>query len=222
LTKFQIKLPSGYFFGISAASAEIPDSFEAFKFILSTPTDGESQPAPPSSQNLAQEQKPFSDGDSTKDEPASKYTTQPDQFADLHNRLQIMNHALSNLFREISSLSGKVEAGNNELTKRGSVSPDQLSTIEKRLSAIERNVDAIRRDVEGKDYRGQLDKLQDALRDTHTSLNDVMPHIFNEIVSTSAPRMGLFVFILICFQLGMAGAYVWYKRRRANAPKKYL
>ena len=34
--------------------------------------------------------------------------------------------------------------------------------------------------------------------------------------------MGFFIFLLVVFQLLLAGSYVVYKRRRANAPKKYL
>jgi len=34
--------------------------------------------------------------------------------------------------------------------------------------------------------------------------------------------MGLFIFLIISFQLLLAGAYVIYKRRRAHMPKKFL
>lgn len=106
--------------------------------------------------------------------------------------------------------------------KRAAVTPDQISNLENRLTAIERTVEAIKRDVEGKDYKPSLDKLHEALKDTHSSLTDMMPHIFNEIVTGSAPRIGFFVFVIIGFQLLLVGVYIWYKRRRANAPKKYL
>lgn len=42
------------------------------------------------------------------------------------------------------------------------------------------------------------------------------------MVTNSAPRMGFFVFIVVAVQIMLAGAFVLYKRRRANAPKKYL
>lgn len=45
---------------------------------------------------------------------------------------------------------------------------------------------------------------------------------FVAVISASAPRMGMFVFIVLAVQIMMAGAYVVYKRRRASMPKKYL
>lgn len=42
------------------------------------------------------------------------------------------------------------------------------------------------------------------------------------VVTTSAPRMGFFLFAVVGIQLLLAGAYIVYKRRRANSPKKYL
>ena len=41
-------------------------------------------------------------------------------------------------------------------------------------------------------------------------------------MTASAPRMGMFVFIVLAVQVMMAGAYIVYKKRRANMPKKYL
>lgn len=34
--------------------------------------------------------------------------------------------------------------------------------------------------------------------------------------------MGLFICVVIAFQLLLAGAYVYYKRRRNGMPKKFL
>jgi mannose-binding lectin 1 len=184
---------------------------------------GESKRNAGSDQTQQQKQQPISTSDEDiKDAPASEFTTPSSQFSDLHNRLQVMHHAMNNIFKEISHLSRASEERHYELAKRETVSPSQITALENRLASIERAVELVRRDIEGKDYKGQLDKLQDALRDTHTSLTDVMPHIFDEFVSTSAPRMGFFAFVFIMFQLSLVGLYIWYKRRRAHAPKKYL
>jgi len=34
--------------------------------------------------------------------------------------------------------------------------------------------------------------------------------------------MGLFIFVIIAFQVMLLGSYILYRRRRDNAPKKYL
>lgn len=41
-------------------------------------------------------------------------------------------------------------------------------------------------------------------------------------ITASTPRMGYFLFLVIAFQVFLAIAYVVYKRRRANMPKKFL
>ncbi len=48
-----------------------------------------------------------------------------------------------------------------------------------------------------------------------TGLRDIVIH-------ASAPRMGMFVFVVLAFQVMLVGAYVVYKRRRDRMPKKYL
>ncbi len=42
------------------------------------------------------------------------------------------------------------------------------------------------------------------------------------VIRASAPRMGMFVFVVLAFQVMLVGAYVVYKRRRDRMPKKYL
>ena len=42
------------------------------------------------------------------------------------------------------------------------------------------------------------------------------------VVTSSAPKMWTFVFLLVIFQVVMFGGYLVYKRRRDTAPKKYL
>lgn len=42
------------------------------------------------------------------------------------------------------------------------------------------------------------------------------------VITASTPRMGLFIFLVIAFQVVLAGSYVVYKRRRNNMPKKFL
>ncbi|MCJ1362540.1 hypothetical protein MMC16_001644 [Acarospora aff. strigata] len=241
----KIKLPPDYYFGISAASAETPDSFEIYKFILSTTTSyAREEPrrdTPPQVQQAVAAAQ-------NHDTPASSIKSTEAQFADLHSRLVTMSHAIDNLFQHLATHSANTETSYHELTRK-MTSTEQLGGMDARLQAIERTVQAIQKDVEGKDYHGQLAKLQDTLHDSHSSLLESLPHAMNQstnhpilyqdkimvpdlsrfasangviVVSTTKPRMGFFIFVVIVFQLLLAGSYVVYKRRRANAPKKYL
>ncbi|RAL60543.1 hypothetical protein DID88_009739 [Monilinia fructigena] len=104
----KIKLPLGYVFGVTAASAENPDSFEIFKFVVTTDSHtpdnqvqnhaGQNQqqfqaannPPPNQQQNHQQNQGQDQRLDIPGETPASDYKSSDAQFADLHNRLQAM------------------------------------------------------------------------------------------------------------------------------------
>ena len=42
------------------------------------------------------------------------------------------------------------------------------------------------------------------------------------VVTSSAPKMGMYLAVVVAVQIMIAGAYIVYKKRRASAPKKYL
>ncbi|KZF21495.1 putative lectin family integral membrane protein [Xylona heveae TC161] len=210
----KVRLPANYRFGLSAASAENPDSIEVNKFLVTTTSPTTRSADAPSKEEAATL---FRDEG---DQAASSISTDL-QFADLHNRLQLINHQMTRLYKEVAYISSKAEERHLELNSK-SVPYEQLNTMDRRLQAIENVVLRIQKDVEGKDYKEHLTKLQDALRDTHSSIVESLPQTLSHIVTSSAPRMGLLIFIVVVFQLLLAASYVIYKRRRANAPKKYL
>jgi mannose-binding lectin 1 len=120
----EIQMPSGYYFGISATTPDVPDSFEIFKLEVSS---GGDEP-PPATHN--QQQNHLADshiaehfathethhgGDHHNidfagspevlpDVDADTITKQDDQFADLHNRLQGMTHLISNIYVQLGDL----------------------------------------------------------------------------------------------------------------------
>jgi mannose-binding lectin 1 len=200
----KITLPSDYSFGISAASAETADSFEIFKFVLSTTsstTREEPTKSPPQNAHAAPE-----------DAKASTIVSQESQFADLHDRLQNMAHVLDGVYEEVVKLSLLSEGRHQEIA-RNFVSGDKLNAMDQKLQSIETTVQG---------YQQQFLGLQKLVRDSHSRLTVGLPQHMSEIISTKSPRMGFLLFIFISFQLLLAGSYVVYKRRRANAPKKYL
>ncbi|MCJ1482859.1 hypothetical protein MMC06_003025 [Schaereria dolodes] len=223
----KIKLPTDYHFGISAASAETPDTFEVFKFLLTTTTAyarEEPRRNPPSipqqqqQQPVGQMEQPQQQNPNqpVQDTPASSITSQDAQFTDLHDRIQKMSHSIDNLFREFSKLASQAEQRHAEMMRKSS-SSDQLGGVKEKLDSMERTLNAVQRDVGGK-----FDKLHNSLKDSHNNILEGLPQTMTQIVSTGSPRMGRFIFIVIVFQLLLAGSYIVYKRRRANGPKKYL
>jgi mannose-binding lectin 1 len=117
-----------------------------------------------------------------------------------------------------------------------------IESLNRRLESMERSLEQVRRDVEGKDYREHLDKLNQAIEGVRGGIADNLPDTIGQskfthpsascsgdvvltrviVISASAPRMGMFIFIVLAVQIMLAGAYIVYKKRRANMPKKYL
>lgn len=160
----QIKLPSEYYFGISAASADTPDSFEVYKFVLSTSTSfareepRRMQQQPPTPPPLDIEKQPA-------DTPASTFTSSESQFNDLHSRLQIIAHAIDSLVKEVTILADNSEGRHREIA-RNTMTGDQLMAMDARIQSIEQTV---------KDYQGQFTNLQRILKDSHSSLIEGLP-----------------------------------------------
>ncbi|KAL8731452.1 MAG: hypothetical protein Q9166_003427 [cf. Caloplaca sp. 2 TL-2023] len=210
----QIKLPSGYYFGVSAASADTPDSFEVYKFVTSTapgvtrelPRRDSSPQRPPSAPNSGA---PANDQGIQHASSDAQFAV---QFTDLQNRLQTLSQSLENVLREVQQLASKSDARHQDLSHKV-MSSEQLSAMDTRIQSIENTL---------RGYSGQFSDIQNSLKDSHSTLNEGLTQQMTHIISAKSPKMGSFVIVVIVFQLLLAGSYVLYKRRRANGPKKYL
>ncbi|KAJ9659683.1 hypothetical protein H2201_007274 [Coniosporium apollinis] len=197
----KITLPPGYHFGISAASAESPDSFEINKFVVSTTNSisreeihrvPQNQPHQQSQQQARadqqqHEQAPLAEAlRDIPDAPASSYRSVEDQFGDLHNRLQSAAHQVNNVYRELSmlrknhesqmvKLEQTAEQRHRELADRTRAANEKVAAMERTIQKIEGIVVRIQKDVEGKDYKEHFTSLQNTLKDTHLSLSEGIP-----------------------------------------------
>ncbi|KAL9106248.1 MAG: hypothetical protein Q9227_008716 [Pyrenula ochraceoflavens] len=195
----QISLPKFYTFGITAASSETPDSFEIFKFMLNSLTassqsdqnvnqgqssskqqpignEGQSQKAP----DMGNAVPPTDPDDNT---PASHYRTSDAQFADLHNRLQMMNHAISNVFKQFTSHTQREEERFKEILSRAATA-DNIASLDQRLKNIERTIEDLKRDFheqkgetqrQKNENRERLDRLDRRMNEMHITARDHLP-----------------------------------------------
>ncbi|KAF2495252.1 concanavalin A-like lectin/glucanase [Lophium mytilinum] len=235
----KVRLPAGYYFGVSAASAENPDSFEAQSFEVSVPNGAQQQqgrteppppreqyqqyPPPPQQQQQKYQAPPSDDiPQQLSDQLAANIKNQQDQFADLHNRLQIVNHQVNNIFQLLENLAKQQDQRHQEVMNRAIPTHDRVDAISRNVEKVERIVLAIQRDVEGKDYQQHLTDLQNAIKVTQTSLTEGLPLAMSSIVTGAKPRMGLIICVFVAVQIMVIGAWQVYKKRRNSAPKKYL
>ncbi|KAN0095858.1 concanavalin A-like lectin/glucanase [Hyaloscypha variabilis] len=230
----KIKLPLGYSFGITAASAENPDSFEIFKFVTTTEShtpdiqdpnsdvQNAGMSSPPPVTNKIPEPNPgtspndipsFSDQPET---PASQYQSSAEQFSDLHNRLQAMMrnfNALHNIFNEEKQ---QAHIRHEELMGHIVRADNSLERIEKMMKKIE-EVQADVRQTKS-DLHNALDRhvagLRGEVRSTHSTMLST--------VASMGTGLGKFVLVVLGSNGLLVLCYLVYKRRKANMPKKYL
>jgi mannose-binding lectin 1 len=219
----KIRLPTGYNFGITAASAENPDSFEVFKFIVTTesPTPDAEDPNPNNQQEPAaarsQRQAPISPNSNQGfSDPASSSEA---QFAHLHNRLQAMMQQVSALNRDITQSQSTAAARASTLEaqisrlERSAEKLDSLAAIDRKLNEIQADVRQTKAELH-RAFEQQMSGLKTVVRDTHHS-------VVGSLAKSAPGIMGYFL-VAIGSQALTVVAFLVYKRRKANGPKKYL
>jgi len=184
----RIDLPVNYFFGITAATSESPDSFEIYKFIASSGSNpgGQYQSGPPVRQHRPASEKlnilPGSP-EALPDADADTFDSQNKQFADLHNRLQGLTHQVADMYALFDIIGKKIDERHAEIASsivQQSVPRDVLDRLDRRIENIERNVDRVLKDVESKDYRVHLTELQSTIDSVKGGLTDHLPATLGE------------------------------------------
>ncbi|KAF1985864.1 putative lectin family integral membrane protein [Aulographum hederae CBS 113979] len=224
----KVRLPTGYSIGVTAASAENPDSFEVSKFLVH---DHEWAKDPPkNTHNPAQHREehrdphkqppppPVHDAPSV---PASSIKGTEAQFADLHDRISDLQNQLTHIVHDITALKQEQTENHEEVIHRILMDHDMVDDIHHIIHDLEANVKAIKDDVEGKDYKQHLERLHAIVAESHASMMNSMPNTVAGLV-TERSRMGFFVFIIIAFQAIFGASYIVYKRRLKNSHQKYL
>lgn len=236
----KVNLPEGYYFGISAASAENPDSFEIHKFVVST-INSYKQGEPDKhqqQQNLASQQiheqqthKQQPMGSSTdqqnipkmlEDVLAGNIRSQQDQFADLHNRIQIINNRVYEMYDRIEQMQRESEQRYNNIMNRLVPTDDRSAAVLRNVEKVERTTMQVLRDLESKDFKDMMNQVHRALENNQESLSRSLPLAMGAVYGSHKPSLISFLFIAVAVQIMVTGAYIVYKKRRNSAPKKYL
>lgn len=97
-----------------------------------------------------------------------------------------------------------------------------MTNLDHRIQNIDLMVAALKREIESGDHRSQFDRIHDSLNRAQAGISEHLPQALAGVVKSSAPSMVVLVGVLVLVQAGLAVAYVLYKRRRSQAPKKYL
>ncbi|CAG8971784.1 hypothetical protein HYALB_00001893 [Hymenoscyphus albidus] len=229
----KVKLPLGNYFGMTAASAENPDSFEVFKFVTTTDNHasdsagGQKQAEKPATGKPAPKQDRGKQSSASplyfEDTPASQYTSSEAQFADLHNRLQAMMKHISTINRDFNEYQTEATRRADEAGRRHDALLSKLLSLESLLKSQpdpSNSLKDISSDV--RSTKAELHNLLQqhaagiklAVRDTHDNMKLSLENSGHSLLKFFGVVMGA--------QVIVGGAYVMYKRRKAGGVKKYL
>lgn len=243
----KISIPSGYKFGITAASADNPDSFEIFKMVVMTDNIDPSKdrqdnggqqvlgsqeqhdggmfgqaagdpPAAAPGKSSGRWDSSFGDDDIA-DADAGTLVSSKEQFADLHSRLQSVNHHLSTIFRKMASQDSVGETRHAEIAHqlgdlKGVLSKlNRLDDLETKIGSLEGEIRRLKGDVTSKVSSSER-SIKGLVADTHATMHD---HV-KEHAGTGHWRL---IAVIIGSQLILVGGYVYYKKKKSS-PKKYL
>ena len=213
----KFSIPTGYQFGVSAATPENPDSFEVFKMVVMSDSSqdlgGDIGGSSSSSSSIRKDAIPEQD--------AGIFTTAKAQFADLHDRLQVINQQLVEVLRAVAQTVPHDEARHAETSKMFHDLTDEvrrLAGIEAelgmRVSAMEREVKALKGTINSRVAQSEH-VLRGYLVDQHATLSEV-------VLDNLRGKHLRLILIVMGMQVAMAGLYVVYKRRKNGLPKKFL
>ncbi|KAI0386230.1 concanavalin A-like lectin/glucanase [Hypomontagnella monticulosa] len=233
----KISIPPGYYFGITAAAGDNPDSFEVFKMVTMTENLDAKHDAPPQqqqqNQNQAQAQTSYgrktnnrnnanSDDafdDSIPDSAADSITETKAQFADLHNRLQSTHHHISTIFRQVTSLGNLGEKRHEEVSKAINDVKQILSRLDK-LDSLQNELVKMQREL--RDMKSDIGvKVKDTEHAMKNFIGSNHGTMLEHVAIQAAPKHGKLIFIIIGSQILIVAAYIYYERKKIM-PKKYL
>lgn len=240
----KISIPPGYKLGITAASADNPDSFEIFKMVVMSENvdpsqdthhqkvlsqDGVAQDGgffanaeakdPPAYQAGSSGRWDSGFEDDIADADAGTITSSAAQFADLHSRIQSTNHHLSTIFKRITQQDIAGETRHAEIAKQINDLKGLLSKLDK-IDSLESkitNLEAEMRKLKG-DVTNKVNSAERSIKgvvtDTHATLHDV-------VKEHASPGHGRLIAVIVGSQLILVAGYVIYKKKKSS-PKKYL
>jgi mannose-binding lectin 1 len=240
----RVTLPQGYQLGVSAASADNPDSFEIFKLVVLTDKHGTADSGSQDQKAyLAQQEQPVENAQHVvygrsgqrvykrepvpddpydnviPDESADKFTTSKAQFVDLHNRIQSVNHHLSTIFRTISDLNVAGETRHAETSKMLGELKGLVSRLDK-LEQLEQKVDNLEHQL--KSFRNEMpERFRMSEHSVKHALNEGHEKIKDHVKEHAAPGHARLIFIIIAGQVLLVVGFIVYKKRKST-PKKYL
>ncbi|MCJ1383024.1 hypothetical protein MMC17_006137 [Xylographa soralifera] len=228
----KVLLPSENYFGITAASSDTPDSFEIYKFILSTtatytreePRRVPAPPAPQQQQQQQQEQAP----DIIQDAPPlteqvlnAPSAPQQQSSADFTALQQQLNSASASLSTMSSTLISRLDSLSALVA-----TAERQRVLDGRLAALENQLGELKQTIAlaGKDTGGKFEEMHAKIGERHDALLEGLQERVGHLLSAGGKKRGwgFLMLMVVIVQVGGLAGYWYYRKRRDGSVKKYL
>jgi mannose-binding lectin 1 len=191
-----VKMPPGYYFGLTANAKDRPDVIEAISFFLlpdagnallneQHPTDGHMNDPyhpyggePPIHNPNFQQMFHAQQMHAMPDRDAHEFNGQQEQFVDLHMRMQGLSHQVDQFYNEMVKFAQAVEAHQKELITVLSthlMDKETTSMMHKQVEAIEHLVHDIKSNVHDQDFKFKMDNIHETVMAHHQTLLYELP-----------------------------------------------
>jgi mannose-binding lectin 1 len=111
---------------------------------------------------------------------AGNIQSQQDQFADLHNRIQIMSNRLFDMADKVETMHKENEQRWNELMHRIVPIDDRGAATVRNVEKVERTTMQILRDLESKDFKDMMNQIHRALENNREGLKATLPIVMGD------------------------------------------
>ncbi len=177
--------------GVTAASADTPDTFEIFKFVTRTPVNpGQAAQRPPFQAQFTPPQAAgggAGDASSSSGADADATRRTADQLDEILRRLQAQGQALDDLLaQDLVQRSNAMQDRVQELRAQVATS-EQLQALGRRLTQLESTLGVLGKDIREKDYSSHFSELTNSLNSRHEAILEYLP----EKMHTGASCSGL-------------------------------
>ncbi|KZM23819.1 uncharacterized protein EKO05_0001062 [Ascochyta rabiei] len=245
----KVKLPQDYYFGVSASSAENPDSFEVHKFIVST-TNSHTREEPnheriPDARNQ-QHQQPVQNQphqESAQQQHAQQQGSPPKKMASSQqippwiqdvlasnvktqdDQFADLHNRIQDIAHHVSAVYAAIEALDEKAEHRHNELMSHLAPLDDRTAHNVRLSE--KTETTAMQILRDLESkdYKDMIGQMHRRLEDNhkdMPNVVKTVVQQHGLSWMSLLAIAFAVQIMVVGAYLMYKKRRFGAPKKYL
>ncbi|KAL8301854.1 hypothetical protein RB593_000589 [Gaeumannomyces tritici] len=243
-----IEIPRGYRFGVTAASAENPDSVELFKLVvLSDKHDNHHEPEhydQHHDEHHDQKSQYHEDGDHA---PPSKFTRGHGHH-DAHHDDETYSYEadipdqdagkLTSSLAQFEDLHNRLQSVNHHLSAIFRSISHQSTMDERRheeistmihsvkvaldkLTDLDNRLQSVEREV--RSVKSDIThKVQSTENNIKSIVGDTHSYLAKKVEQHAAPGHGRLIFVIVGSQVILISAFIVYKRRKSSMPKKYL